>query len=586
MVPMSVVHADPWEGLTPRKWQAEALPIVVDAVKRRQRAVISAVMGSGKSVLIGALARSALARLRPDQVVVVATPTQALVRQLSETIGSICGSKHVGQYYGVRKQADRQILVTCNPSLTNLAGELATQGRSVLLFVQDECHSSEAQTVKEIVPTLAPEEMVGFTATPFRSVASQALSLWDSVVYRYTLGDALRDGVLVPWRTVNWDGQGSDNCDEVCVRMIAEHGEGPGVASALSIADAEEFATLLNARGITAAPIHSRLGTTERDSLIARLKGGELRCLVHVSMLSEGVDFPWLRWLCLRRPVAARVRFMQEIGRPLRSCPGKTHAVLMDPHDLLGTHGVQHPEALGKAIEAEAEREEREALGEREPEAKLLPPAKALDLSTQWARTLLLSLQAVGAVPSDAVEAGYWRTRRPSAQQVSSLGKLGRAFARYLPAPHNEAVLTLSREPVARELQRGAVSDLISVLKAIADAAPGDWQARGGWSFEWPGGLDVPALSPAALQGLPTTSLVDLEAERRAWFEQHGKCPQCGARGVAYRKPYGDGKLHVGLWCDPCDRWLIWIKQHLLRKAPTEYPLRPEADAGLFGGAR
>lgn len=495
---------DPWEGLTPRRWQAEALPVAIEAVRRRERAVICATMGAGKSICMAGLCRVALPKAATsDRVIVVSAPSQNLVRQLSETLRQRCGAGNVGVYYGARKQPKRRIVVTCNPSMLNLAADLAATGRRVALWIADECHKTQAPQVLEAVPLLAPAGMIGFTATPYRSTDAEALELWDRVVYRYTLGDALADGVLVPWRVVNWDGVGSDATDDVCVRMIREHGAGPGVVSALSIADAEAYAQRLTSEGLPAQAVHSELATTEQERRVEALRTGGLRALVHVSMLAEGVDYPWLRWLCLRRPVGARVRFMQEIGRPLRSSPGKTHAVLMDPHDLLGMHGIQHAEVLGKALEQAAEAEER---GEREggpTEPKDLPPAKALELSTQWARGLLLALQAAGAVPDTAVPPGHWRTRRPSEAQLRSLRNLARTFARHLPEGYASPVLALSRDHVAPALQRGAVCDLISVLKAVADAAPDEWHRRSGWVFPWPEGLDVQPLE-ASIPARPT----------------------------------------------------------------------------------
>lgn len=47
----------PWEGApwTPRRWQAAAFPAVPAALNHKQRAIVSAVAGSGKSVLIAEL---------------------------------------------------------------------------------------------------------------------------------------------------------------------------------------------------------------------------------------------------------------------------------------------------------------------------------------------------------------------------------------------------------------------------------------------------------------------------------------------------------------------------------------------------
>lgn len=501
---MSAVEApprpSPWEGAPwePRKWQREMLPSVRAALAKGERTVVHAGTGSGKSVGLTEIVYLTAALASDDEVVVVSTPTQNLVKQLSRTVAARCGKRAVGVYYGRKKQPERRIIVTCNPSLSALADELALAKRRVRLLVADECHGTEAETLKEAIPGLAPRWLVGFTATPFRSVESESLSLFQSVCFSYGLADALRDRVLVPWTVINWDGHGDGATDAVCVEMIRKHGEGPGIVSALSIDDAESYAERLCAEGIEAQAIHSRLPDAEQEARIKALQEGRLRCLVHVALLAEGVDLPWLRWLCLRRPVGARVRFVQEVGRVLRVHPGKRRAVVMDPHDLFGLHGLPSSPAVGvndAAIEAfEA------SIGERKPsegpsEEKELPLAKAIDASTRWARSLLLALQAAGIAKNDAVEAGTWRTRRPSDRQITALVKMGRTWSRYLPDAFRGQVLALSREDVARRLQRGAVSDLLSVLMAVANQAPeGGWEARKGWKLEWPEGLEIEPL--------------------------------------------------------------------------------------------
>ena len=88
-----------WEVCKPRKWQAEALPIIVDSLRQGKRPVVSAIMGSGKSVLIAELCRKALEKLKPNAHIVVCAPRQQLVRQLSSTIGWICGEENVCLLY-------------------------------------------------------------------------------------------------------------------------------------------------------------------------------------------------------------------------------------------------------------------------------------------------------------------------------------------------------------------------------------------------------------------------------------------------------------------------------------------------------
>ena len=105
----------------------------------------------------------------------------------------------------------------------------------------------------------------------------------------------------------------------------------------------------------------------------------------------------------LRIPLAARVKFIQFIGRFLRVCTpyepwyeedlalwGPKHsATIIDPYRLLESLGLSHPEALGRAMEEEAEKAARKAfkdLTKTEIAAKLaeLPLPNAVDRFKGW----------------------------------------------------------------------------------------------------------------------------------------------------------------------------------------------------------
>jgi hypothetical protein len=309
----------PWVGApwTPRAWQKDALPIIIDALKRRQRGIVSAVMGSGKSIMQSELVALALAKAG-HRSIVVTVPRQALVRQLAATIGARIGEDRVGVFYGRTKQPGRDVIVCCNASLPRLWEELQSYPKGVALMICDEAHGTQGEVLRETIPQINPAALVGFTATPFRSVPSETIEIFDSVIYRYTMTDAMRDGVLVPMRHERVRGEAEGSIDEVCLAMMQEHGAGPGIVSATSIDDADAYAAWLTDRDFPAASIHSGHSEADRIARLDDLRAGRVRALVHVSLLAEGVDFPWLRWLCLRRNVQARVRFLQEIGRVLR----------------------------------------------------------------------------------------------------------------------------------------------------------------------------------------------------------------------------------------------------------------------------
>ncbi|MFA6605106.1 MAG: DEAD/DEAH box helicase family protein [Patescibacteria group bacterium] len=359
-----------WPSLPPRRWQAEALPTIVLALEGQHPTpcVVQAVMGSGKSVLIAELVAQAV--LETHEVVIITTSTQRLVEQLAETISARLGTK-VGRYYANAKEPRNRVIVACIDSAENLALALAGRGpssgvsdsaenlaaalasRTCVLWIADEAHRTECDTMHRAHSSLRPNACIGFTATPYRSSSTEELSLFHSVVYEYGPRDALQDHVIVPWRVVPWTA-GQVSADEACLDLV-RGAEGQGVVNAVDIKDAEFFAGLLRSNGISAEAIHSQLPAGVGTQRIEALRVGALKALVHVSMLQEGVDLPWLRWLCLRRPSASKVRFAQEVGRVLRSFPGKPFATIYDPHDLFASFKLSYDAVLcGQAEESTA----------------------------------------------------------------------------------------------------------------------------------------------------------------------------------------------------------------------------------------
>ena len=447
----------PWPHKQPRRWQAEALPLTLDAIRSKRRSVVSAVMGAGKSVLIAEICASGRGR------VVVTCPTVALVDQLSDTLRARLGDE-VGRYYTHAKEHDRRVTVCCLPSLPQLVER--EQWAPPALWIADEAHKTEAQTVIDAHARLKPGAAIGFTATPFRADEKAALSLWDEVAYRYTAANAFADGVLVRPEIRHWQGA-EVPVDDAALSMMRAC-DGPGLANAIDIADADAFAEYLCAHGLLATSIHSRLSRQEQAQRIDALRQGRVKCLVHVNMLSEGIDLPWLRWLCMRRPVGSRVRFCQEVGRVLRSSPGKDRAVLLDLHDLFGQFGLSYEAALGEGLRvANAAKPEAEAEAELCAD-KEVPMIKAVEHWRRYLRLLVTGLVEVGAVEV-SVAGGGWRKREASPRQVDATAKATAGLARDTSTPllHRKALTRIAEN--AALLNRGECSDLLTIGFCLRD---------------------------------------------------------------------------------------------------------------------
>ena len=483
-----------------RKWQAAALPLALDCILQQLSGqsgpqVISACTGAGKSRFIGELIAARTPRLLEDEVIVITTPTRRLVRQLSATVAQHIAEPVAQHYTSAKWRGVARVIVCCNASAPGLSRMLSQMGKSVGLWIADECHRTETPQIHDFHEESPAAASIGFTATPFRSDARERLQLWDDELYRYSPTMALADGCLVPWRAVTWT-KPDTPLDDACIEMMKAHKHlGPGVCNAYTKADAEDFAEEMTANGIRATHIHSDLSTAQQDALLERLRIGELDALVYPSLLSEGVDLPWLAWGCLRRRVGSQVRFIQELGRFLRTNAGKTEAIILDPLGQLEEKATSLDAVLGWAEEkvpTAAPDMGDPADDDKEESEPRTPFARVADALAAYSRSLLLVAIADGIVShTKSPGAESYRKSPTSAKQHQFLARLVR---------HDFWLESTHRDPIKEMLKReivpsaGAASDLITLFKALA-------KHRCGWT---PGNR------------LAAPSVEDFEAQQRA----------------------------------------------------------------------
>lgn len=456
-----------------RGWQAEALPAIFEHID--DRPVCRAVMGAGKSVLIAELVSHV-----PDTLhVLVTAPNVALVDDLAETIEwwMDLPEGSVGKWYTHEKRVE-QITVCCNDSMQTLAeaGALAT----LELWVADEAHQTECDSVKEAIEKLDPYRRVGFTATPWRADDEESLTLFSTLAFNYTAVQGMEDGHVVPPRVRHYRGN-ANTLNEACAEAIESavaDGLGPGLVNARNIEDAREFVQILSDHDIKAKAVHSQLAKGLEQERLDALREGDLDCLVHVNMLAEGRDFPWLRWLCCRRPVGSKVRFAQEVGRVLRSDEGKDHAIIFDPHDLFTVFKLDDKAVLDAGGEVEHDDPVKLPALELDflcrcikedpepPETYRGVPVRLIDPVSSYLTKLMLQFQFAGVLDPE-IKSTHWRREPPSQKQLALVRRASTTLGRVdgVPDEHRKALDVAIA--AADGLKKGAVSDLISVLLTL-----------------------------------------------------------------------------------------------------------------------
>lgn len=485
--------------VTPRRWQVEALQAVLSHYSKPNpsRGCIHAVTGSGKSLLLSAVC--ACIELDPGEVVVVTTSRQKLVKDISKAIkdriegnGSFMSGPKVGTFFGLNKCDINacKVIVSCNDSLGLLAESLFKSGIRCAYFICDELHRSQSKSMLTAISNLAPNMSLGLSATPYRANVKQEISSFDTCIYKYSIQEALDDkNVIVPWVTKGWDG-GEVTLDEACLSLMQEE-NGYGVCNAYSIDDAMSFAKYCTDAGYPAKAVHSKQTDKENDEIIEELRTGVIKVVIYVDLLTEGIDLPYLRFLCMRRVVGSRNRFVQELGRGIRyfkdpvTGEEKKHVVLLDINDLMSVHRLNHIACLA----GEGDLDE----GGLDEDGLERNPGKALEraVSQQCLDVVRMITQAkAGREPfSNGPLASYlaqlcsvfdtfglmekplssreWRREAASEKQVRSMQNMKWTFGRkQVPSIHRTCLEMLSGEGL--KFTRGIASDLLSIQMSLA----------------------------------------------------------------------------------------------------------------------
>lgn len=94
------------------------------------------------------------------------------------------------------------------------------------------------------------------------------------------------------------------------------------------------------AAGYTAKALSGETESGERDAAIDSYAAGKTQLLVNVDLFDEGFDVPSTVAVILARPTESVAKYLQQVGRALRTAPGKDHAIVIDPVRNWERHGM------------------------------------------------------------------------------------------------------------------------------------------------------------------------------------------------------------------------------------------------------
>jgi superfamily II DNA or RNA helicase/diadenosine tetraphosphate (Ap4A) HIT family hydrolase len=350
---------------TPRPWQLVAL----ESLKRIRdagygRALVAVATGMGKTWLAAFDARQygAAIQKRP-RVLVIAHRSHILAQAehaLSQILDSTFGEGRTAWYIGEHSDLSGEIVIASIQKLSRPEGlEKLSQERFDYAVI-DEVHHSHAPTYRRVLAKINSGFILGLTATPERADGVDVASIFDdNLAHHATIGDGIAEESLVPfhyigikdtvdfrqipWRNGRFDAEElesrvlrSERMDRLWSAM-QEHPADRTIVFCCSRRHALFTRDWLRSKGITSAAVFSGAGGDSYGESLHRLRNAEIQALCVVDMFNEGLDIPAVDRVIMLRPTESKIVFLQQLGRGLRACEGKTRLLVID---FVGNHRV------------------------------------------------------------------------------------------------------------------------------------------------------------------------------------------------------------------------------------------------------
>jgi DNA repair protein RadD len=239
------------------------------------------------------------------------------------------------------------------------------------LMIVDEAHLTVAQTYQSIFEWAKAGPKYGrpggahllhLTATPQRLDGRGMGEVADILIPTCTTGELIEEGLLSPIRYF-----APSAPDLQAVRKVAgEFNQGdladvmdkpkitgsavahyrklaqgrPAIAFCVSIQHAEHVAAEFRAAGYRAVAISGESDAVERDAALRDVQAGRVDVVCNCALWVAGVDAPAVSCIILLSPTHSVTKYLQSVGRGLRTHPGKHDCVILDHAGNALRHGL------------------------------------------------------------------------------------------------------------------------------------------------------------------------------------------------------------------------------------------------------
>lgn len=407
--------------LRPFPFQERLLELVELSRQRGEhRNLLVAATGTGKTVMAALDYARLHQRLPRSRLLFIAHREEIIDQSLATFRYALRDPSFAEKWVGGARPTRFDHVFASIQSLT--ANGLAALPRDHFdVVVVDEFHHAAAASYRRVLDHLDPVELLGLTATPERSddlpilhwfgdrIAAE-LRLWDAIDQQHLVPFGyfgIHDGLdlrQVPWRRGRGYEVGalsevytsSDAWARLVVQQVARHAD-PSTMRCLGFCVSVEHARFMahhfSRHDIPAVAVWGDSPRSEREGALRDLAAGRVRAVFSVDLFNEGVDVPAVDTVLMLRPTESPVLFLQQLGRGLRQCEGKSFCTVLD---FVGTHRDEFRyDRRFRALLGGTRRHVESAIEQRFP---FLPAGCHMQLDEKASEIILRSLR--NAIPS------------------------------------------------------------------------------------------------------------------------------------------------------------------------------------------